>query len=128
VLTVGGFLQIERRYFWTARGGGIYPIDAVIGIESSHLSAGAAEFCCSMGCAQDFEQSARDLERIGGLRVSKERLRQIVEESGRQAGIARADGAVPPAWSADEAQVPGSSKTRVYVGADGVKVRTVTQS
>jgi hypothetical protein len=128
VLTVGGFIQLERRYFWTARCGGIYPIDAVIGIESSHLSAGAAEFCCSMGCAQDFEQAAKDLERIGGLRVSKERLRQIVEQAGQEAGIARREGVVPPAWSADEARAPGSSKTRVYAGADGVKVRTVTQS
>jgi hypothetical protein len=127
VLTVGGSIQLERRYFWTRRDGGIYPIDEMIGIAASTLSRGAADFCCSMGSAQDFERAAEDLARIGGLRISKERLRQIVEATGREVGIARASGALPPAWTADQAQVADSSKTRVYVGADGVKVRTVTQ-
>jgi hypothetical protein len=128
MLTVGGSIRIERRYFWTPRCGGTYPIDEVIGIAAGSISAGAADFCCSMGSAQDFERAAEDLARIGGLRISKETLRQLVESAGQQVGIARASGALPPAWSADQAQVADTAKTRVYVGADGVKVRTVTQA
>jgi len=80
-----------------------------------------------MGIAQDFGQGADDLQWMSGLRVSKERLRQITEGEGGKIATDRRDGAVAPAWSADEAQVDSSGRTRVYVGVDGVMVRTVTQ-
>jgi hypothetical protein len=128
LLTVGGPIDVTRRYFWSQRSGGLYPVDAVVGIDSSVVSAGAREFCCSMGIAQDFAQAAEDLQRMAGLSVSKERLRQIVEGQGQAVAAARKDGTVAPAWSADQALVEGQNRTRVYVGADGVMARTVTQA
>lgn len=128
VLTLGGDIELRRRYFWSARSGGQYPVDSVVGIDSADVSPGARQVCCSMALAQDFAQAAEDLGQIVGLRVSKERLRQITEREAQQAATARAQGAIPPAWSADQARVGPGERTRVYVGVDGVMVRTVTQA
>ncbi len=127
VLTIGGEIALCRRYFWSKRSGGLYPADELVGIGSSAVSPGAREVCCSMGVIQDFAQGAEDLRQIAGLRVSKERLRQITEREAEAVSAARADGALSPSWTADQAVVGSTRRTRVYVGADGVMVRTVTQ-
>jgi hypothetical protein len=101
VLTVGGEVSLWRRYFWSGGSSGVYAIDAVIGIEETHASVGARDFCCSMGIVQDFEQGADDLARLTGLQVSAERLRQITEAEGeavarvRQAGTLSRPPAIP---------------------------------
>jgi len=127
VLTVGGEIEVRRRYFWSKRAGGIYPADAAVGIEAGRVSPGAKELCCLMGVVQDFAQGSEDLQRCSGLRVSKERLRHITESVGAQAGRLQEEGGLPPSWSPSEARVEGRDSTRIYVGADGVMVRTVTQ-
>jgi hypothetical protein len=128
VLTLGGEVELRRRYFWSARTGGVYPVDVAVGIDWGDVSPGARRVCCSMALAQDFAQAAEDLGQVAGLRVSKERLRQITEREAQQAATARAQGTIPPAWSADQARVGPGGRTRVYVGVDGVMVRTVTQA
>jgi len=127
VLTVGGEIAVRRRYFWSKAAGGVYPVDAALGIEDARVSPGARECCCTMGAAQDFAQAAQDLRRLSGLRVSKERLRQITESTGAQAARLQAQGRLRPGWSPSEARVEGKNTTRVYVGVDGVMIRAVTQ-
>jgi hypothetical protein len=75
---------------------------------------------------QGFRKSAAALQRLAGLRVSPERLRQIVEGEGRRIAAARAAGQVPPGWQADVCQVTAGGPSRVYVGVDGVMVAMVT--
>ena len=128
ILTVGGEVELRRRYFWSPRSSGVYPVDTLMGIDAAAISPGARAVCCSMALAQDFAQAAEDLGRMVGLRVSKERLRQITEREAERAVTARAQGILEPAWTADQAQVSSSGRTRVYVGVDGVMVRTVTQA
>jgi hypothetical protein len=99
-----------------------------MGIESGRVSPGALQLCCTMGVIQDFAQGADDLRIFSGLRVSKERLRQITESQGREAARVRESGALKPAWSAAEATAGFGEPTRVYVGVDGVMVRIVTQA
>lgn len=127
VLTVGGEVELNRRYFWLKGCGGQYPVDAVMGIESGRVSPGALQLCCTMGVIQDFAQGEDDLRVLSGLRVSKERIRQITESQGREAARVRKSGVLKPAWSAAEATAGFGEPTRVYVGADGVMVRIVTQ-
>lgn len=127
VLTALGKVDVRRRYFWARLHGGLYPADALLGIGSSLVSLGARKLCCLMGMAEDFAQAAEDLQELAGLRVSKERLRQITEREGQAVAAASGAGRLPPMWSAGEAVVDGGVQTRVYVGGDGVMVRTVTQ-
>lgn len=121
-------MSLWRRYFWSGASSGVYAIDAVIGIEETHVSAGARDFCCSMGIVQDFAQGAGDLARMTGLRVSAERLRQITEAEGEAVAQVRQAGTLSASWTAAEAKVDSSDRTRVYVGVDGVMARTVTQA
>jgi hypothetical protein len=127
VLTIDGDIELIRRYFWSKERGGQYPVDAIIGIEGGIVSPGALQLCCTMGVIQDFAQGADDLRTFSGLRVSKERLRQVTESQGREAARVRESGVLKPAWSAAEATAGFGEPTRVYVGTDGVMVRIVTQ-
>jgi hypothetical protein len=127
VLTIGGEIKLRRRYFWSKWEGGVFPADASIGIALTRASPAAREACCTMGVVQDFAQGAEDLYRLTGLRISRERLRQITESEAAEVAIRSAAGALPSSWSAPEALVTPHGPTRVYVGADGVMVRTVTQ-
>jgi hypothetical protein len=109
VLTVEGEVELSRRYFRSQACGGTYPADALVGIDVVHASAGAREFCCSMGIGQDFQQAAEDLTRLTGLRVSAERLRQLTEREGDAVARARREGV--PAH-------PGRPGTRGWIPAD----------
>jgi hypothetical protein len=80
-----------------------------------------------MGIGQDFDQSRRDLLRVGGLSISKERMRQITEAEGLRVQQVRDSGALPATWSAEQAKLP-DGRTRIYGGVDGVMAPTVTQS
>lgn len=79
-----------------------------------------------MAIGQDFAQASGDLLRVGGLSVSHERLRQITESEGKQVRACRDQGALPAAWSADQARLP-QGQSRAYGGVDGVMAPTVTQ-
>lgn len=127
VLTLGGDIEVRRRYFWSKAGGGVYPVDAAIGIDEVRVSPGARELCCTMGMVQDFAQGSQDLQRLSGVRVSQERLRQITEAAGAKAQSLLDEGVLRPWWSPEEARIEGKETTRIYAGADGVMVRTVTQ-
>ena len=127
VLSAGGEVRLERKYFWSKQAGGLCPADAAVGVERSNVTPGARQLCCLMGIGQDFDQARRDLKRVGGLSVSKERLRQVTEGEGDRVRQVRDSGELPAAWSADQAKLP-DGRTRIYGGVDGVMAPTVTQA
>jgi len=127
VLSVGGEVELTRRYFWAKGAQGLYPVDEAAGIESSSVSPGAREILTRLGMVEDFENAARDAGRIGNLPICRERLRQVVQAEGRAVTEARHAGTLPADWSAQDARVAPRGPTRVYEGTDGVMVPTVTQ-
>lgn len=116
-----GVVSVVRRYFWSREIGGLYPVDHRLGVDSGTATCGARRVCCTLGVIHDFDQAAEDLFAVAGIRISAEKLRQLVEQEGRDVVEARLAGDIEPAWSAPEAE-------RVYVGVDGVLVRTVCQA
>lgn len=124
VLSAAGELALRRRYFWARGVGGCYPSDEKAGIAASSVTAGARELCCLMGLAGDFRTAVRDLLRVGGLSVSRERMRQLVEREAARAAAVRDTGVLPAAWSAATGDL---EKGRLYAGVDGLLVRAVTQ-
>lgn len=126
VLTAGGEVRLKRKYFWSVETGGTHPADALAGVAQSSVTPGARQLCSLMAIGQDFDQSAGDLLRVGGLSVSSERLRQIAETEGKQVRKARDGGELPAAWSADQAKLP-DGRRRIYGGVDGVMAPMVTQ-
>jgi hypothetical protein len=126
VLTAGGEVRLERKYLWSKQTGGLYLADALVGVEQTNVTPGARQLCCLMGIGQDFDQARQDLKRVGGLTVSKERLRQLCEGEGDRVRQVRDRGELPAVWSADQAKL-ADGRTRVYGGVDGVMAPTVTQ-
>ena len=122
MLSAAGELVLRRRYFWGEGAGGCYPSDEKAGIAASGVTAGARELCCLVGMSSDF-RTAANLRRVGGLGVCPERLRQVVEAEAARAAALRDAGVVPAAWSAEHVPL---EKGRLYVGVDGLLVRTVT--
>jgi hypothetical protein len=131
VLTADGEIELNRRYFWSKGLGGMFPADALVGIDQGNVSPGAREILCRLGMVQDFRQAADDAERIGNVPVGKEKLRQLVESEAAAITQARNSGRLQAAWTSAEAKIGEDKKegslTRVYAGVDGVMVPTVTQ-
>jgi hypothetical protein len=119
VLTAGGDVQLCRRYYWS-RQSGHHPADGLLGIESGRVSPGARQICCRLGMLQNFAQGAQDVDRLGGLRLCRERLRQIVEAEAAAVTRGREEGRLPGSWS--------TQGERLYVGVDGLLVPTVTEA
>src|ERR1700722_10013514 len=115
VLTAGGEVRLKRKYFWSSEAGGSCPADALVGVDQSNVTPGARQLCCLMAIGQDFDQASRDLLRVGGLSVSRERLRQITEKQAAAVQKTRDNGELPAAWLADQAKLPEGS-SRVYGG------------
>jgi hypothetical protein len=128
VLTAGGEVTLSRRYFWRKGGGGVYPVDALLGLGEARVSPGAREMICRLGIVEDFAGAAEDAKRIANVPVCRERLRQIVEAEGAKVTQVRQEGELQAAWTQADAKVEGTEKTRVYGGIDGVMAPMVTQA
>ena len=76
------------QYAW-----GLRPVDIRAGIHDRTVRAGGRRLTCTLRIIHDFMQAAEDLLTVAGIRVSPERLRQIVEVEGRQIMEARSSGA-----------------------------------
>jgi len=128
VLTIGGEIQLSRRYYWLKGQGGIYPVDRALGLAEGRVSPGAREALCRLGIVENFGGAAEDARRFLNLPVGKERLRKLVEAEGVKVTQVRNDGTLKAAWTQADAGVKGSQKTRVYAGIDGVMAPMVTRS
>lgn len=128
-LTAVGHVRVRRRVWWKQGAGTQTPGDEWLNGGGPRISVGARELCSRIGQhPQGFRKSADALQRLAGLTVSPERLRQIVESEGRRMAAARAGGQVPPSWQADACRVTPGGPSRVYVGVDGVMVPMVTEA
>lgn len=125
VLTTCGPLRVARPWYACAScGEGFSPVDAALGIgPRGRLSAGVTDWLVRLGAATAFRDAADLLERLTGLAVAAETVRQRTEQAGAsiEDGIARAVAVVAatrePAGPVDPA--PGV----LVVETDGVMVR-----
>jgi hypothetical protein len=102
-------------------------LDAWLGIDEARVTVAARELCCrATVTGPSFTKSAANLARLGQIRVSAERLRQIVEGEGQRSLQARDKGLVGPTWEASDCQVTPDGVSRVMTGADGVMVPVIT--
>ena len=131
VLTADGEIKLKRPYFWGKGRTGIFPADAAVGITDGRVSPGAKEVLCRLGIVQDFRQAADDARRIGNVPVGRERLRKLVEGEAAAITQKRNAGTLKASWTSADAKIDPAAKdaspTRVYLGADGVLVPTVTE-
>lgn len=85
-LTRLGRVDWTRRQYWSREGSSVVPVDALVDRAEATVSVGVREACCRLGTnGSSFARAARDLLFIGGVRLSGESLRRIVEDEGRRA-------------------------------------------
>jgi hypothetical protein len=124
VKTVCGPVAYERPCYWCRRcRQGWNPADATLGVRPrARISAGLDAWLAELGAAATFAPAAALLERLTGVRVSDETLRQHAEQHGtaleaqQQAAIARVE--ATQAAAEPGAPAPGL----LVVQTDGVMV------
>jgi len=126
VLTVNGRVQFCRIRWHDVQEGSQTPLDRVLDEVDRAISEGVREMACRLNRGvTGFGQAAENLARTAHLTVSKETLRQLVEQEGRSVMEAQRRGLLAPDWEGRDCRTE-SGTTRVYLGADGVMVPQIT--
>jgi hypothetical protein len=128
-LTINGRVRLRRRWWHAPDEGSDCPADQFLSPQTESVSRGVREMACRENKdASSFEAAADNLARTAQVKMSAEQLRQIVEAEGARINAAQDSGALQPAFQAEDCQVPGETKTRMYGGIDGVMVPTITDA
>ena len=128
MLTVNGRIYVRRIRWHDTQEGSQTPTDALLDEAERAISEGVREMACRLNRgANSFQQTAENLKRAAHLEVSKETLRQLIEQEGRKVCEAQRRGELAPDWQASDCRTP-SGKTRSYLGADGVMVPVITDA
>jgi len=128
VLTVNGRLRLRRIRWHDATQGSQAPADRLLDEVERAISEGVREMACRLNRGStSFQQAAENLARTAHLSLSKETLRQLVEQEGRNVLKAQRGGLLAPAWEAKECRIQ-TGAARIYLGSDGVMVPMVTDA
>lgn len=126
MLTVNGRVQLRRVRWHSPLEGSQTLTDRLLDEAERAISEGVREMACRLNRgATSFRQTAENLARAAHLVVSKETLRQLIEQEGKAVLDAQRRGVLAPAWQASQCGSP-QGPTRVYVGCDGVMVPLIT--
>lgn len=107
VLTVNGRLTLWRRRWSTPATGGITPLDALLDAAEATLTVGVREMACRLNqSSRNFDKAAENLARAAQVRMSGERLRQVVETDGQAVRKAHQAGALAIGWTAAQCLIP----------------------
>lgn len=124
-------MELRRRRFELPAGGIDTAIDDLIDLAAWGVSLAAREMCCRLAIdSGSFARAAANLQRLAGLKLSDEKLRQIAESEGR-AVLAWQDQAQleldfdAGTWRTDST-IDGQSVARAYVGIDGFMLPMVS--
>jgi hypothetical protein len=128
LLTVNGRVRIRRKHYYSPQEGTTTPVDALLDAAEATVSVGVREMCSRVNSqAGSFARAADNLERTAQLRISREALRQIVENDGKLALRLSEAGEVSPTWKAKDCLGP-EGKSLVYLSSDGFTAPMVTQA
>ena len=130
VLTVNGRVSLRRRWWHSPGDGSAAPVDRLLSRDGATVTPGVRELACRLNNdAASFDKAADNLHRASQLEMSGEQVRLVVLEEGRRVLEAQRTDAVKPAFTARDCRVAkGETKTRMYVGVDGVMVPVVTDA
>ena len=129
---MNGKIETYRRWWYGPQVGSIAPADEILDRSGDSITSGVVEMACRVNLsATSFLKAASVLERTAQVKLSGERLRQVVEAAGRRVLKAQQDNAIAVTWHAQDCVVPEDTTgktTRVYTGCDGVMVPIITEA
>ena len=128
-----------RRWWHEPQLGSVAPADAILDRDGATVTPGVLEMACRVNLsATSFVRAAAALERTAQVKLSGERLRQVVEAAGRGVLKAQQADAIAVTWHAEDCVAPpdetrdatceNAEKTRIYTGCDGVMVPIITDA
>ncbi len=107
VLSVNGKIKIVRRWWHGPQIGSVAPADAILDRSETTITPGVLEMACRVNLsATSFVRAAAVLERAAQVKLSGERLRQVVEAAGRGVLKAQQNDTVTVTWHAEDCVVP----------------------
>jgi hypothetical protein len=134
ILTANDRIEVYRTRWHNLATGSVTPADAFLDAAEATVSLGARELACRLNQgARSFAKAADNLARAAQIRMSDELLRQVVEAEGKAVQKAQKAGRLLIPWTAADCRLTDAAgrptgQTRVYLGADGVKVPLVTDA
>lgn len=124
---MNGPVSLERIRWWSPVHGTDDTIDRLIGLVAGTVSAGVRQMCCRVAISQHgFRKGAEHLWHLAQIKISPERLRVISEGEGQRVLALQNRGELAPELNVENSKISPDGPSRVYTGADGVKVPMVT--
>lgn len=123
---------MQRTRWYNLATGSVLPADTWLDVAEATVSLGARELACRLNQgARSFAKASDNLAHAAQIRMSDELLRQVVQAEGKAVLTAHKTGRLTIPWTAADCRLRDaagqlSGPTRVYLGADGVKVPLVT--
>ena len=128
VMTTNGRIRVWRKRWQPVIGGSVTPIDKWLDRPREAFTRGVVELACRLNRhVSSFKELAAILWRAAGLKIGKEKLRELVEAEGRLLLEKARQGELRPQWQASDC-LTEERETRVYFGCDGVKVPVITDT
>ncbi len=132
MLTINGRIALCRRWWHSPTSGSVAPADVLVDQQDRTVTPGVLEMVCRLNNdANNFDKAAENLARTAQVRISGERLRQLVIAEGQAVLAAQRTGTIPTAFQAEDCVVDPSqpdAPTRMYVGVDGVMAPLTTDT
>ena len=129
-LSVNGRVSLWRKRLYLEGQGSRSPLDVLVDAAEATVSVGVRDLCCRLnGNGKSFDRAAENLEKAGQVKMSGEKLREVVEAEGKRALALAKSGELGPDWMAKDCKVvnpQGREVSRVYLGADGFMAPLVT--
>ena len=124
MLSCNGRVELRRRRFENPDGTTSAAVDELIDLARSGVSLATREMCCRVAVdSGSFARAAANLDRLAGLKLSDEKLREVVESEGRAALAWQERDQLELDFDAGrwmtDATADQRAVSRAYVGIDG---------
>ena len=133
MLSCNGRMELRRRRFENPDGTSDAAVDDLIDLAGCGVSLATREMCCRVAVdSGSFARAAANLERLAGLRLSDEKLREVVECEGRAVLAWQDEGQLELDFDAGrwmtDATADRQAVSRAYVGIDGFLLPMVSDA
>ena len=127
-LSVNGWVVLRRRHYHSHASGSSTPSDDLLNALHDTFSLATRELSRELNRASgSFEMTAEHLKKAAQLPLSRESVRQIVEEDGKALLKHVACGDLQPSWHASECK-RADGQSLVYLSSDGFMVPLITDA
>lgn len=132
-LSCNGRLELRRRRYEDDSGVTEAPVDELIDLAACGVSLAVREMCCRIATdSGSFARAAANLDRLAQIKLSDEKLRQLVESEGRAVLAWHEHEQLEFDFDARKCLTnrtsDGSIKSRVYIGIDGFMLPMVADA